>query len=340
MFRYLGRHKSGAVVFVAVAIGAVWSVFYFLNRGQEDTKQLYKAKLLMLRIDEVPFPKGSTTPVDVMEGSSVVISCENIIPQARKGEKPAEISYRFHVGGKATEARTCSGDFVIPGPVNSRQDVALEYLIGGPGEEKRVVDRWDAAVRIVPQRSFLRIRNFGTSDGAVLPGHTVPREVIPYVEGSVPLDGPSDKYVVLFFVEPMGTGVPVLQVTGRPNAEHRIEAIAAPLTRYRGFGKKMGGYAAWPSRPIQVGGLEDERAIFEVYAGIFEKKGVQAVVDQLLAVDEISRDGEAVVKVIQKPLDEIRKLAWRRWISEPMRVVRKANTPEENEARSAAASEL
>jgi hypothetical protein len=338
VFRYLARHKIGAFVFVFVAIGSIFSVLYFLDRGQQNTEHLYEPKLLMLRVDEVPSPKGATNPVEVMAGTSVVISCENVIPPKAAGVA----SYRFHVGGKSIDSPVCARDFVIPGPINSTQKIALEYLFQDAGKkEKRVVDHWDATVHIVPAREFVRIRNFGRTDRTVITGHTIPREVIPYVEAALPLDGPSDKYTVLFFVEAMGTGVPILQATGRPNAQHRIEAIAAPVARYRGYGTKIGGYAAWPALPIQIGGLEDERALFEVYAGIFEKKNVQAVVDQLLTLDEIAQDGQAVVKVVQKPVEEIRRLAWKRWLSEPMRVVRAANTPEENAARqAAAASEL
>ena len=335
MFRYLARRKIGALVFVLVAVGSVFSVLFFLNRGQQNTQHLYTPKLLMLRVDEVPFPKGAKNPVDVMVGTSVAITCENVIPPKEKGVP----SYRFHVGGKVTDSAVCARDFVIPGELNSTQTVGLDYLFQDAGKkEKRVVDHWDALVRIVPAREYLRIRNFGRTDRTVITGHTIPREVIPYVEGALPLDGPSDRYSVLFFVVAMGTDVPVLQATGRPNSEHRIEAIAAPLLRYRGFGTKMGGYAAWPPQPIQIGGMEDERALFEVYAGIFEKKNVQAVVDQLLTLDEIAQDGQAVVKVVQKTVEDVRKLAWKRWLSEPMRVVRAANTPAENEARSAASA--
>jgi len=317
---------------VLVAVASTFSVYYFLTRSQRDTQQLYKAKLLMLRVDDVPFPKKSTTPIDVMEGSPVVVSCENIIPKAEVGKA----SYRFHVGGKTTDSEVCARDFPLSGKINSVQKIGLEYFFTEKGKEKKRVDSWEALVRIVPAREYIKIRKFGKVDGTVLDGHTVPREVIPYVEAVLPLDGQPKNYEVLFFVEAMGTGVPILQATGKPNAEHRIEAVVAPLTRYRGFGKKKGGYAAWPSEPIQVGGLEDERAIFEVYAGIFEKKNVQAVVDQLLTLDEIAQDGQAVVKVVQKTVEEIRQLAWRRWLSEPMRVVRAANTPEESDRLRAA----
>jgi hypothetical protein len=332
VFRYLGRHKIGVVALVFVAIASTFSVYYFLSRSQRDTLQLYKAKLLMLRVDDVPFPKKATTPIDVMEGSPVVVSCENIIPPAKTGKA----SYRFHVGGKTTDSSVCERDFALSGKIDSVQKIGLEYFFAENGKEKKLVDKWDALVRIVQSREYIKIRNFGKSDGTPLEGHTVPREVIPYVEAALPLDGPSKDYEVLFFVEAMGTGVPILQATGKPNAEHRVEAIVAPVTRYRGFGRKKGGYAAWPSVPIQIGGLEDERAIFEVYAGIFETKKVQAVVDQLLTLDEIAQDGQAVVKVVQKTVEEIRQLAWRRWLSEPMRVVRAANTPEENDRLRAA----
>jgi hypothetical protein len=146
---------------------------------------------------------------------------------------------------------------------------------------------------------------------------------------------------VLFFVESFGTDVPVLQVTGRPSSEQRIEAISAPLTRVRRFGPGVGGYAAWPREPILVGAPEDERMIFEISAGLFKKKEIPAALAQLVSFEGRDKAGEAIVKILPKTVDEIKTLAWHRWLSEPVRVVRAASAPAgaDGQLPSAAAAE-
>jgi hypothetical protein len=283
----------------------------------------------MLRVDEVPFPKGGKKPIEVWAGTTQVISCENVIPPTEKGKA----SYRFLVGGRSYESATCSFEARIPGPIDSTQKVALEYLFADPGKDPRVVDRWEALVRPVQSGEYLQIHRFGRPDTTPIGGLTVPPEVIPYVDAAVKLEGSADDYAVLFFIEAEETGVPVLQVTGKPSTDQRIEAISAPLTRFRRFGPGVGGYAAWPSEPIKVGAPEDERAIFQIYAGIFEKKKMPALVDRLLSFEGSTKGGEAIVKIKPISVSELRALAWNRWFSEPIRVVRGAAPNDDGELR-------
>ena len=318
MFRYFAQHKLGAVFFILVAIGSIFSVFYFLERGQKRMHHLYVPKLLMLRVDEVPFPKNGKQPIEIKAGATQVISCDNIIPPPEEGKA----SYRFTIGGRTYESPTCSFEAKIPGPENSIQKVGLEYLFADPGQDARVVDHWEAFVRPVPVDEFFQIHRFGRPDTRPVEGLTVPREVIPYVEAVVKLDGPPENYAVLFFIESEGTGVPVLQVTGKPSSDQRIEAIEAKLQRYRRYSPGIGGYVAWPAEPIKIGTLEEDRMIFEIYAGIFEKKKVSSIVDQLLSFEGRTKTGEAIVKIAPMSASEIRSLAWHRWLSEPIRVVR------------------
>ena len=336
MFRYLVKHKMGAVFFILVAIGSVYSALYFLERGQERMQHFYVPKLLMLRVDEVPFPKDGKQPIEVKAGAKQVISCDNIIPPPEAGKA----SYRFLIGGRTFESSTCTFEAQIPGTVNSIQKVGLEYLFTEPGQDARVVDHWEAFVRPVPVDEYLKIHRFGRPDARPVEGLTVPREVIPYVEAAVKLDGPPQDYAVLFFIEAEGTGVPVLQVTGRPSTDQRIEAIEAHLQRYRRFAPGIGGYAAWPAEPIKIGTPEEDRMIFEIYAGIFEKKKVPAIVGELLSFEGSAKTGEAIVKVVPKSVSELRSLAWHRWLSEPIRVVRGGGDSEAATQELSATSEL
>jgi hypothetical protein len=336
LFRYLAEHKIGAVFFILVAIGSVFAVLYFLERGQERIQHLYVPKLLMLRVDEVPFPKDGKQPIEIKAGATQVISCDNIIPPPEEGKA----SYRFTIGGRAYESSKCSFEAKIPGPDNSIQKIGLEYLFARPGKDAVVVDHWEAFVRPIPVDEYVRIHRFGRPDSRPVEGLTVPREVIPYVEAAVKLDGPSENYAILFFIESEGTGVPVLQVTGRPSTEQRIEAIEAPLQRYRRFAPGVGGYAAWPKEPIKIGAPEEDRMIFEIYAGIFEKKKIPSIVEQLVTFEGSTKGGEAIVKAIPKTVSEIQSLAWHRWLAEPIRVVRAAGDPDAANQELSATPEL
>jgi hypothetical protein len=311
-------------VFVLVAIGSVVLVTSYLTGKREDIQRLYQPKLLMLRVDEVPFPKDGKQPIEVAAGAKQLISCENIIPPEEEGTA----SYRFRVGDRTFEAKKCSLEVAIPGPVNSVQRIGVEYLFAEQGGAPRVVDHWEAYVRPISGDEHVKIHKFGTSEGEPIEGLTVPREVIPYVDAALKLDGPAEDYVILFFIEAMGTGVPVLQVTGRPSSDQKIEAIAAPLRKHRRWGTGVGGYAAWPEGPIEIGAPEDDRMIFEIYAGVFEKKKLPAVVEKLVSFEGRDKSGEAIVKIKPTTVSEIQALAWRRWLAEPIRVVRASRAPD------------
>ncbi|MDD5306881.1 MAG: hypothetical protein PHU25_06120 [Deltaproteobacteria bacterium] len=294
-------------------------------------------KLLMMRVDEVPFPKGGKKPVDVMAGRPVSLTCENITPPTDMGRP----MYRFHVAGKTYERSMCKLDIPIPGDLGSTQTVGLDYSVRSPGGLTREIDHWESLVRPIPAGTYLRIRNVGTREGRPFANLMVPQEVIPYVEGALKVDGDPKNYLVLFFVQVLGADMPVLQVSGRPGSVSKFEVIAAPLTRYRRFGTGMDGYAAWPLEPIQAGGPKDQRKIFEIYAGIFEAKKVKAITDQLLRFEGVTEDGQPRVKVLPKRLEDIKALVWKGWLSEPLRVVRAAEPlPEPIGSTSAADLEL
>ncbi len=325
MFDFLSRHRPGAAVFVLVALISLFSVTYYLLRGQKRVHGLYVPKLLMLRIDEVPFPKNGRVPVNVMAGMPVSIACENISPPEDLGKA----GYRFRVGGFTLEPSSCTIETPIPGDIGSIQTVSLDYLLKKPDGSSQVIDHWQALVRPVPAGPYVRIHTFETREARPVQSLTVPIEVVPFVEAAVKLQGDPKEYAVLFFVEPMGTDLPVLQVVARPRLAQKFEVVTAQLKRYRIFGPELEGYAAWPNDPIQIGSPDDERKIFTVYAGIFKLKDVPSLVGQMLSFEGMTVNGQPQIKVQPKRLEDIRKLAWQGWISEPLRVVRAPNAPGE-----------
>jgi len=321
VLRYLGQHRLGAAFFILVVIGSIAAALYYLDRGQKRVQHLYVPKLLMVRVDEVPFPKGGKVPVDVMAGMPASITCENIQPPPEMGRP----GYRFHVGKKTFEPSKCALDVTIPGSLESAQTIGLDYLLHEPGGKTRVIDHWEALVKPVPSGEYFRIRTFATMDRRPLAHLTVPRDVFPYVEAAVGLDGDPKDYAVLFFVAPFGSDMPALQVVSRPQTQEKFEVVSAELRRFRGFGPRIGGYAAWPTEPIQVGNPEDERRIFEVYAAIFEVKNVPQIVKKMLSFEGVTEDGAARIKVQPTTLATIKALSWRGWLSGPIRLVREAN---------------
>lgn len=324
MFSYFIRHKAGSALFLAIVVGCIASAVYFLYRGQKRVQHLYVPKLLMLRVDEVPFPKNGKRPIDVMTGTTIALTCESINPPAEMGRP----DYIFHVGGKSYESKSCQVEVQIPGALFSTQKVSLDYLLVEPGGKSRVIDRYEALVRPIPAGQYFKIHTLGDRDGDPLNNLSAPKEAIPYVEAALNLEGAPEDYAVLFFVEAFGADFPVLQVVNRPRSEQTFEAVVAPLKRYRRFGPGVGGYAAWPKEPIQIGSPEKERTVFQVYAGLFKAEDVQPLVEQMLSYEGTTESGQIQVKAIPKHRAEIKALAWKGWLSDPVRVVRSdAATP-------------
>jgi hypothetical protein len=326
MHSFIEKFKLRIVLVIVVSIPLFLSLGYALYLQRKPMHNFYDPKLLMLRIDDIPFPRERKAPVEVMGDASATVTCENVNPPADMG-KPL---YRLYFEGKTTENSSCNFKISMAGKVGTTQKVELEYLLREPNGSIRAVEKWKGSVRSIPSGEYLTIHNLGTQDGRVIDNLTVPKEVIPYVKAALKLEGEPDEYAVLFFVESMGTDMPVLQVVGKPQSPDKLEPISAPLKRYRKFGPEVGGYGAWTTEPIRIGDASDERKIFSVYAGLFKVNEIQMVTQQLLSFEGVADDSRQSfhVKVVPMRLEDIRKLAWRGWISKPIRVVREAETDE------------
>ncbi len=326
MQKFIEKFKLRIVLIVVIAIPLFLSLGYALYLQRKPMHNFYVPKLLMLRIDDIPFPRERKTPIEVMGGSAATITCENVNPPTEMG-KPL---YRLYFEGKTTEYTSCNFKISTVGKKGATKKIELEYLIKEPGGSIRSIDKWQGTIRSISAGEYLTIHNFGTPDGKIIDTLTVPKEVIPYVKAALRLEGEPDEYVVLFFVEAMGTDMPVLQVMAKPQSPDKLEPVSAPLKKYRSFGPEIGGFGAWTSQPIRIGDEADERKIFSVYAGLFKVKEIQMVTQQLLSYEGMSEDGmqNHHVKVVPMRLADIQKLAWKGWISKPIRVVRKAEFDE------------
>jgi hypothetical protein len=321
MFGYLVQRRVGWIPFFFLMVACIFTAVYFLYRSHSRIRHLYEPKLLMLRVDEVAFPKGGSNPIEVMAGSQVRITCETVGLPAEMGRA----GFRFHVGGKTYPSSTGKLDVVIGGEIGSTQKVAIDYLVNKPGGSSRAIDHYEALVKLIPGGEYFRIHSVADSEGHPLEYLTVGQQVIPYVDAALQIPGKAEQYTVLFFVEAYGTDSPVLQVSSSEGSKQKFEPIAAPLKRHRGYGPKMGGYAAWPDEPIQIGDAGQDRMIFQVYAGLFETNKVNSVVQSLLSYDGTGEQGQVKVRVHPVRREQIKALAWRGWLSDPIRVVRTQN---------------
>jgi hypothetical protein len=326
MHRFIEKFRLKIVLIIIIAIPLFLSLGYALYLQRKPIHNFYIPKLLMLRIDDIPFPRNRKAPVEVMGDASAAITCENVNPSAEMGNP----LYRINFEGKTTENSACNFKISMVGKVGTTQKIVLEYLLRKPDGMIESIDKWQGTVRSIPAGEYLTIHNFASRDGKAIESLTVPQEVIPNVKAALKLDGEPDEYAVLFFVEAMGTDMPVLQVMAKPQSPNKLEPISAPLKRYRKFGPEVGGYGAWTTDPIRIGDSKDERKIFSVYAGLFKVNELQMVTQQLLSFEGVSDDDKQNynVKVVPMRLADIQKLAWKGWISKPVRVVRKAELEE------------
>lgn len=314
---------------VVAVLGAAVFTLYYIKVGRTRLQHLHVPAILNFRIEENLVLPDMPRPIEVMEGLPAELSCEVVPPD----EPGATTFFRFAIdGAPLEEVQDCVVQHVVPGPVGSRHTVSLEYLVQLPGKAPLSIDREEAQVEIVRAGESLRIVALTTPDKEPIPTLTVPPRAIPYVRGALELKGGAEGYVALFFVDPEGEGRPVLQVHIPPETPDKFQVISSPLRRYRRFGPSLTAFAAWPKQPIQLGNLEDERMLLELYVGIFRKEDVDRVAKKLLQFEGIGPNDEVRLKVLSPTIDEIRAMAYRGLLSEPLRVVRAENVPQETKS--------
>jgi hypothetical protein len=221
--------------------------------------------------------------------------------------------------GTQDEKPDCDLTHAFQGRPGQIVTLDAQYVVEGSDGGRVVVDRYRSEIRLIAQAPFFRLRGFGTPANEAIASVSLPHEVIPYVDSALKLDPAQVKakaFVVAFFTRRDGEGVAYLRVAPPKEGGQAIRAITSPLKYYRDFGSHQ-GLAGVPDEPITIGQPEDDRLLFDVFAGLFTTANVDALLAKCCA-----GGGAGVMNNTGLRLDEIRALAHEGLLTEPLRVVR------------------
>ncbi len=328
------KPKLTIPLLVLVAASLLFFMIKYMHRSGEVSRALYEPDITMVRIGGVPLIKGLETPVDVMKGLPVEISCDYVPPVQGKGTALFRLS---GVLDTPIEATSCKIPFTLNSEVGTLQDIRFEYLIVAPDGRILPGDFRELQVRVIPEREFFRIRALETADGQTLPGLTVPHEVIPYAEAALRFNADPKDFSVLFFVSSLGQDRYSLQFRTVPDKKAEFELISAPLKQHRSWGGDIDGLAAWPgghepgsplpTLPIKIGHKDTSREAFEIVAAIVRTSAIDAVQQETISYD-VQGEEQVIFRPIPVKLELIKELAYKGLVSESLRVVRtRATTP-------------
>jgi len=314
------------VLLILATLGGGVFTLYALRRNVAQMESLRVPTIMHLRVEDMMVHAEVSRPTEVAVGVETLVECD-VTPPA---DRTWETSFAFFLDGRQVALLPdCTLHHALHGAPGSLVTLAVEYRVNAPGSSPVLAHRVQTTLKLVPAEPFLRIRTLTQPDKTPLPTLTVPARVLPYVDGAFTLEGKSEQYAALFFVDPDGAGQPVLQVTVPPDKPGTFEVITAPVKKYRRFGPQLGGYAAWTKVPIQVGNLEDERRRMDLLVGIFRQTDLPRVTALFLEQAGVGPEGEVRLKVLSPGLAAVRELAYKGLVSAPLTVVRSERVPTE-----------
>jgi hypothetical protein len=315
MFRFL-RGRSGALLIVSLIIFVGFAAYRYLDRTGSTLVEFDQPKFMVVALEGIPLIRENGQPLDVMLGEPVKLACQRVSPKA--GQGTAKFVYDFG-DGTQDEKPDCDLTHAFQGRPGQIVTLDAQYVVEGSDGGRVVVDRYRSEIRLIAQAPFFRLRGFGTPANEAIASVSLPHEVIPYVDSALKLDPAQVKakaFVVAFFTRRDGEGVAYLRVAPPKEGGQAIRAITSPLKYYRDFGSHQ-GLAGVPDEPITIGQPEDDRLLFDVFAGLFTTANVDALLAKCCA-----GGGAGVMNNTGLRLDEIRALAHEGLLTEPLRVVR------------------
>ena len=317
MFRHL-RGRSGALLIGSLLIFVAIAGWRHLSRTGATLVDFDHPKLSVVAVEGIPVLRDNGQPLDVMVGEPVKLACQRVSPKPGKG------TARFHFDygdGTAEDLDDCDVTHVFKGQPGQVLMMDLAYSVEQADGTKTLADRYRAEVRLIPAAPFFRLRGFGTAKNEAIQSLSLPHEVIPYVESALRLDREvlkSKGYSVAFFAQRDGESAIYLRVAPPKEGGQKVRAVSSLLKYFRDYGQYQ-GLAAVPDEPITIGNPEDDRILFDVFAGLFTNANLAALLEKCCAA---STGGIASNTGLR--LDEIRALAFEGRLTEPLRVVRVA----------------
>ncbi len=315
MLRFL-RGRSGALLIVSLLVFVAFAAYRYLNRAGGVLVEFDQPKFMVVALEGIPLIRVNGQPLDVMIGEPVKIACQRVSP--KEGHGTARFRYDFG-DGTVEEKPDCDVTHVFQGVPGQIVTLDAQFVVERPDGSRSTVDQYRSELRLVGATPFFRLRGFGTPANEAIASLSLPHEVTPYVEAALKLDPAQIKakaYVVAFFTQRDGEDVAYLRVAPPKEGGQAVRAITATLKHYRDFGSHL-GLAAIPEEPITIGQPEDDRLLFDVFAGLFTTANLDTLVAKCCA-----GGGAGVMSNTGLRLDEIRALAHEGRLTEPLRVVR------------------
>lgn len=260
---------------------------YWMYPSWKTTRGFEEPKIVSVRVDEEPFlrvplaPGERYRPIQVMAKTQVEVVCEVVATADTR-------RFVLRGFGQTYEARDCT--FVIPIPEEvGRSDTLLFRFYNG--DTSVPTDEIEVPVVVVVEGRRLSFHAIEDEEGRPVQDVAVPQRIRVYGTAIWPLPNPKE-YTALFFVTEPASGRLVLVLD--PSRPDDPSPLLARLVRYRKWGRELDGIALWSPEPIQVGGPQDHRTVYDLYFGLFRKSDVATVFRKTVAVE---RSGEDVLRV-------------------------------------------
>ncbi len=312
------RGRTGVLVVISTLGLSLLAGYQFFFKTKDSYANFDSPKMMVVVMDGIPLRRDNGQPLDVMIGEAAQVKCQRVSPP--KDVAKARFHFDFGDGTPVEDHPDCDVKHTFVGEAGKIVTVDMAYFVDKADGTSVEVDRYRSEMHLVPQGQFFRLRGFGTPSNEPIQSLTVPHLVIPYVDSALELDRELEKkdgYAIAFFVQRDGEDVAYLRVAPPKEGGQAVRAITSPLKYYRDFGH-FRGLAGIPEEPIEIGQPEDDRVLFQIYAGLFKKPDI----DTLLTKCCGGAANQGVLSNAGLHLDEIRALTVDGRLTEPLRVVR------------------
>jgi hypothetical protein len=313
----------GFAVVVGLSFFWAWPLFH-------TTKAFEEPKLTTVHLDEEPFmrmilgPGQTYRPIELMAGTVVRFNCE-VVAVATTPPRFALTAW-----GKVHEGKDCTFDLTVPAEPGLRADLVVTFYDGGA---QKATDALTVPTLVVPP--FEGVEFYALEDAKhqpVQPG-AASDEAYVYARAIGKLPGDGRDFAALFFTADPTNGVPVLELLPMKEGD-KPELMTGSVIRYRSYGADLSGYAFWSPQPVRIGGKSGNRAVTDLYAGIFRRDELPQLLGKLLKVDVTGPDTVTVTPLITDSRELKALTVGGRLLSQSLHLIRGPSAePTGNEAR-------
>lgn len=323
--------RRGLTLVIAVLAFAIMVVYlgYWAWPLFQSTKSFEDPKLTVVHLDEQPFmridlkPGETYRPLDVMAGTVVTFKCEVV---ARAPEPPRFVLKAF---GKSHEGKGCIFQVPVPQEPGLRDDFEVTFFDGGGSKP---TDTLPVPVLVIPAIDGIEFQALEDATHQPAQPGAVPDQVYVYARAIAKLPGDGRDFVALFFTADPANGVPVLELMPMKEGD-KPEPMTGSVVRYRAYGPDLSGYAFWSNHPVRIGGREGNRAVTDIYTGIFRRDELPTLLGRLLKVDVTGPETLTVTPLIRDAAELRALTVGGRLLSPSLHAVRGPGASTGNEAR-------